>query len=237
MPLTHLRTVDGSRIVVHPLSLQAELDDREDQDQGKQYPGIGAGQAHLVLLKSILVDALQERRGRAAGAAVGHDQHRIEHLQAVDDVDDDQQKQRRGDQRQRDGRQLPEAARAVDVRRLVAGRVDGFERRQHHQGVITRVLPHRRQHDARHRPILAVQPGGAGSHCFSPGEAAHPQAEGAGAMTGRYSGRPVLPPKAEAEILELLYANMEISSGEIAAILKKHQVYQSVSLLLIVCED
>jgi len=43
-------------------------------------------------------------------------------------------------------------------------------------------------------------------------------------MTGRYSGRPVLPPRAEAEILELLYANMEISSGEIAAILKKHQV-------------
>lgn len=50
-------------------------------------------------------------------------------------------------------------------------------------------------------------------------------------MTGRYSGRPVLPSKAEAEILELLYANMEIQSDEIAAILKKHRVAGDVEAL------
>lgn len=37
-------------------------------------------------------------------------------------------------------------------------------------------------------------------------------------------GRPVLPPEAEKEILERLSADMRISSGEIAAILKKHGV-------------
>ena len=37
-------------------------------------------------------------------------------------------------------------------------------------------------------------------------------------------GRPVLPPEAEQEIMDVLSANMRISSGEIAAILKKHGV-------------
>ena len=41
-------------------------------------------------------------------------------------------------------------------------------------------------------------------------------------MTRRFNGRPALPPKAKAEILEVLFANMEISGDEIAAILKKH---------------
>ena len=43
-------------------------------------------------------------------------------------------------------------------------------------------------------------------------------------MTRRFNGRPALPPKAKAEILEVLFANMEISGDEIAAILKKHHV-------------
>ena len=43
-------------------------------------------------------------------------------------------------------------------------------------------------------------------------------------MTKRSHGRPALPPKAKAEILEVLFANMEISGDEIAAILKKHHV-------------
>lgn len=38
------------------------------------------------------------------------------------------------------------------------------------------------------------------------------------------SGRPFLPPEAEAEIMEKLFTNMKISSGEIAAILEKHDV-------------
>ncbi len=37
-------------------------------------------------------------------------------------------------------------------------------------------------------------------------------------------GKPVLPPQAEAEILERLFTNMKISSGEIAAILEKYDV-------------
>ena len=37
-------------------------------------------------------------------------------------------------------------------------------------------------------------------------------------------GRPILPPEAEQEIMDMLSANMRISSGEIAAILKKHGV-------------
>ena len=37
-------------------------------------------------------------------------------------------------------------------------------------------------------------------------------------------GRPVLPPEAEREIMAALGTNMRISSGEIAAILKKHGV-------------
>lgn len=43
-------------------------------------------------------------------------------------------------------------------------------------------------------------------------------------MTKKYSGRPLLPPAAEAEIMDLLSANMHISSGEIAAILARHGV-------------
>lgn len=43
-------------------------------------------------------------------------------------------------------------------------------------------------------------------------------------MTGKYAGRPLLPPAAEAEIMDLLSANLHISSGEIAAILAKHGV-------------
>ncbi len=43
-------------------------------------------------------------------------------------------------------------------------------------------------------------------------------------MTEKYPGRPPLPPAAETEIMDLLSANMHISSGEIAAILAKHGV-------------
>ena len=41
-------------------------------------------------------------------------------------------------------------------------------------------------------------------------------------MTRRFNGRPALPPDAKDEILHVLFANMEISGDEIAAILKKH---------------
>ena len=44
-------------------------------------------------------------------------------------------------------------------------------------------------------------------------------------------GRPILPPQAEAEILNRLFTNMKISSGEIAAILEKHDVCGDVSSL------
>ena len=44
-------------------------------------------------------------------------------------------------------------------------------------------------------------------------------------------GRPILPPEAEDEILTALFANMRISSGEIAAILKKHHVSCDTELL------
>ena len=44
-------------------------------------------------------------------------------------------------------------------------------------------------------------------------------------------GRPALPPEAEAEIMEKLFSNMKISSGEIAAILKKHHVSGDTELL------
>ena len=37
-------------------------------------------------------------------------------------------------------------------------------------------------------------------------------------------GRPLLPPEAEVEIMEKLFANMKISSGDIAAILARHGV-------------
>lgn len=44
-------------------------------------------------------------------------------------------------------------------------------------------------------------------------------------------GRPILPPEAEDEILTALFANMRISSGEIAAILKKHGVSGDTDVL------
>lgn len=44
-------------------------------------------------------------------------------------------------------------------------------------------------------------------------------------------GRPILPPQAEAEILNRLFTNMKISSGEIAAILEKYDVCGDVSSL------
>ncbi len=44
-------------------------------------------------------------------------------------------------------------------------------------------------------------------------------------------GKPVLPPEAEDEILTTLFTNMKISSGEIAAILKKHGVTADADVL------
>ena len=44
-------------------------------------------------------------------------------------------------------------------------------------------------------------------------------------------GRPALPPEAEAEIMDTLFTNMRISSGEIAAILARHGVSGDVSVL------
>ena len=43
--------------------------------------------------------------------------------------------------------------------------------------------------------------------------------------------KPILPPDAEAEILDVLFTNMKISSGEIAAILAKHGVEENVNVL------
>ena len=50
-------------------------------------------------------------------------------------------------------------------------------------------------------------------------------------MTENYSGKPLLPPDAEAEIMAALFTNMKISSGEIAAILAKHGVSGDVDVL------
>ena len=50
-------------------------------------------------------------------------------------------------------------------------------------------------------------------------------------MTKRSRCSPTLPPDAKAEILELLFANMEISGDEIAAILKKHHVSCNADIL------
>ena len=53
-------------------------------------------------------------------------------------------------------------------------------------------------------------------------------------MTQKTTGppdRPLLPPEAEDEILTALFTNMRISSGEIAAILKKHHVSCDAELL------
>lgn len=44
-------------------------------------------------------------------------------------------------------------------------------------------------------------------------------------------GRPILPPEAEAEIMEKLFTNMKISSGEIAAILARHGVSGDAAVL------
>ena len=44
-------------------------------------------------------------------------------------------------------------------------------------------------------------------------------------------GKPLLPPDAEAEIMAVLFTNMKISSGEIAAILEKHGVSEDVDIL------
>ncbi|WP_209341401.1 synapsin-1 (Synapsin I) [Flavonifractor sp. AGMB03687] len=50
-------------------------------------------------------------------------------------------------------------------------------------------------------------------------------------MTKKSHGNPTLPPKAKAEIMEVLFANMEISGDEIATILKKHHVSCDVDVL------
>ena len=50
-------------------------------------------------------------------------------------------------------------------------------------------------------------------------------------MTKKHAGHPALPPKAKAEILDVLFSNMEISGDEIAAILKKHHVACDIDVL------
>lgn len=50
-------------------------------------------------------------------------------------------------------------------------------------------------------------------------------------MTQKTRQQPLLPPKAKAEILDVLFANMEISGDEIAAILKKHHVACDIDVL------
>lgn len=50
-------------------------------------------------------------------------------------------------------------------------------------------------------------------------------------MKERNEARPGLPPDARAEILETLCSNMEISSDEIVAILKRHHVAEDADVL------
>ena len=50
-------------------------------------------------------------------------------------------------------------------------------------------------------------------------------------MKERNEARPGLPPNARAEILEALCSNMEISSDEIVAILKRHHVAEDADVL------
>jgi hypothetical protein len=50
-------------------------------------------------------------------------------------------------------------------------------------------------------------------------------------MTAKAQSKPLLPPEAEAEIMELLSTNMQISSEEIAGILKKYGVSGDVDVL------
>src|SRR3954470_61574 len=114
-----------------PGAVRAPLHDGEDQGQHEDHHAY-RGAVALVAGRPErhLVRPGAEHLGAGAGASVGQDEDRVEDLEAVDHVHDDQEERRRPHQRDRDEPEPLPAVRALQRGRLVQVHRHGLERRE-----------------------------------------------------------------------------------------------------------
>ena len=95
---------------------------------------------------------------RLVVADAGHDVDQVEHLQRADDGDHQQEEGGRRQQRQGDVAELAEAARAVDLRRLVVLARNALQAGQKDHHVVADAAPEEDDHDGDDRGLRVVQP-------------------------------------------------------------------------------
>ena len=68
-------------LVIYPLPLQTKLNQGDDKNEGKQYPGHGRGRAHPPIAEGVLNNLLNQYGSRLLIALLGHDPHLIKNLE------------------------------------------------------------------------------------------------------------------------------------------------------------
>ena len=105
-------------LILHPSLGDVPVDDRDNEDDEKQNPGGGRGEAHAKVFERLLKD-VQTHRGRTKLAA-GHDERSLEFaLQAANDGDDEDEERDRREHGHGDVPQLLPSAGAVDGGRFM----------------------------------------------------------------------------------------------------------------------
>ncbi|EGE58056.1 hypothetical protein RHECNPAF_35000110 [Rhizobium etli CNPAF512] len=149
--------MSATSLVVHAPLDEAELEDGEKDDERHQDDRLGGRTGIIEPPETVEIDLVDHQLGRARRSALCHDVDDAEGiLEAFGDVDDEQEKQCRRQQRQL---QVPHAAqrpRAVHGRGLDQRARNALKGRKEEDEIIADIFPGKGDDDGDHR-VLAVE--------------------------------------------------------------------------------
>ena len=122
---------------------QLEVEDGEDRDEDEQDHANGCRIADLVELEGVLVEREHERVRRVLRPSLRHDLDGLEDLERGDDLDDNNEEERRRYHGQRDLSEGRPLLRMVELRCLIEILRHGLQGRCEDQGIVADGLPDR----------------------------------------------------------------------------------------------
>src|SRR4029450_802418 len=146
------RSRDTAASELRVAAQEAELQQREHQDDGEEHPRHrGGGAEREEVLEGGLVEVLDDGAGAVARAALREHEDLPEDLERADDVGDEDEEEHGAEQGQRDGPEAPDRAGPVERRRLVEVAGNVLEAGQVDHEVVPRHPPHGGRDDYPHR--------------------------------------------------------------------------------------
>src|SRR5215470_6668734 len=147
-----VRSTTAASLVVNAPLDEAELREGKDHDDEHEHDALRCRAGIIEPLEAVEIDRVDHELRGACRSALGHDVDDAERVgEAVGEIDDDQEEQRRGQQRQLDVAHAAEDAGAVHGGRLDQRPRDRLQRRQEEDEAVADVLPGEGDDDGDHR--------------------------------------------------------------------------------------